>query len=32
MTFLSCAAGYRFIGFTYYVGKAYFGLADSRRV
>lgn len=32
MTNLTFAAEYRYYGFTYFFGKAYFGLAESRGV
>ncbi len=32
MTNLSRAADYRYFSFTYFWGKAYFGLAESARV
>ena len=32
MTMIARAAEYRYFSFTYYFGKAYFGLAESARV
>lgn len=32
MTVLNRSAEYRYDGFTYFMGKAYVGLAESRRV
>ncbi len=32
MTAISRAAEYRYFSFTYFTGKAYFGLAESARV
>lgn len=32
MTLNTCAAEYRFFGFTSFFGKAYFGLAEAARV
>lgn len=31
MTGIACAAEYRYFSFTYFMGKAYFGLAESVR-
>ena len=32
MTSIARAFGYRYFGFTYFYGKAYFGLAEGARV
>lgn len=29
MTMIACAAEYRYFSFTYFTGKAYFGLAEN---